>query len=994
MATIERPNGCRLQAPKAAQANSRAAKDQAPSKASLSPKQDHWPGTKLTAGQHPPMPGTLPTYRGARFFKCDLQMHTPMDRRNWRGDQLGAHDDEALTAAAEQYVDRCYEAGLEVVALTDHNFASEHFIPYLREAAKRRVLNGADELVILPGFEILANVGRGCHVIALFDTDADLDLVKSVMVQCGIGHPPFRNGIPVRSERNLAELLTIVQGRTDAGATGLIICPHSVSEAGIFDTDRIAEWLQQAEYTNPDLLCLEVPKPVDQMSEGWQKLLGNGPDCLPDWRRTRPIATIMSSDAKALTEAQNPDNYVGRRHTWIKMSEPSIEALRQAFLDPGSRVRLQERNPDDEYQHPRILGMSVAGAGFLEDQTIAFSPNLNTIIGGRGTGKSTLVEYARIGLGQEESVQGDDPRENLAKIKRTIASSTRLQFELEKEAQRWTVEKQGREDPRLSSHETEVSLPTFFPVRVFSQREIYAIAESTQARRRLIEDVNATALKDFARKEEDRAQSIREVNEQVALLLGLQRRQTELRTEIENLDLKIQRLEERSEDLAGGRAVITEHAVLSGVEGELQELPADVRTAIKELAERFTLPPTPENTPNQSLLEDLARDAQELVGDLGAAIEEAVKRFVERVSELLEKPELVQLARRLQEHQDRLASIRDDLVAAGVNPDSYYEYQNQRTELTREYEDLQGRIGVLTRLKQVRDGAEDGDARTFNALHEIWRDASSVREQCADHLMREVPRTESGEPFVRVAVEPYGDRNAFLERLRDYLKDRRRISEDDWDDFMSAVFDKAQEQGVPPPDKLVEWHATLRAGNQPTSSPWAPTDRQASVVLDCFSESDLAEIRLFRVPDMVRVTLFRQDGTEVGELEEGSLSVGQRCTAVLALLLAGEDTPVVIDQPEEDLDNQFIYEELVPLLRKMKEQRQIIVVSHNANVPVNGDAELIAALEVEAGRGNQRTRNGQLAVGALDQLAVRVAVEEIMEGSEEAFRKRREKYGF
>jgi hypothetical protein len=112
------------------------------------------------------------------------------------------------------------------------------------------------------------------------------------------------------------------------------------------------------------------------------------------------------------------------------------------------------------------------------------------------------------------------------------------------------------------------------------------------------------------------------------------------------------------------------------------------------------------------------------------------------------------------------------------------------------------------------------------------------------------------------------------------------------------------------------------------------------------------------------------------------------------MLLARDDVPVIIDQPEEDLDNEFIYRELVPLIRRVKEQRQIVFVSHNANIPVNADAELIASLEVRDGRGVQKTLKDELAVGGLDRSAVRNAVEEIMEGSEEAFRKRYEKYGF
>ena len=95
-----------------------------------------------------------------------------------------------------------------------------------------------------------------------------------------------------------------------------------------------------------------------------------------------------------------------------------------------------------------------------------------------------------------------------------------------------------------------------------------------------------------------------------------------------------------------------------------------------------------------------------------------------------------------------------------------------------------------------------------------------------------------------------------------------------------------------------------------------------------------------------------------------------------------------IDQPEDELDSEFLYKELVPMLRAAKRQRQLIIVTHNANIPVNADAELVYALKAEGGRGTC------LSQGGLDRPDVARAVLNIMEGSEEAFRRRQEKYHF
>ncbi len=109
---------------------------------------------------------------------------------------------------------------------------------------------------------------------------------------------------------------------------------------------------------------------------------------------------------------------------------------------------------------------------------------------------------------------------------------------------------------------------------------------------------------------------------------------------------------------------------------------------------------------------------------------------------------------------------------------------------------------------------------------------------------------------------------------------------------------------------------------------------------------------------------------------------------MLNLLLARGDGPIVIDQPEGELDSSFIYKNLVDDFRKVKSRRQLIVATHNANLPVNGDAELVLALKGEAGRGRIQVQGG------LDRKEVVEAVLDIMEGSEQAFRRRSEKYHF
>jgi hypothetical protein len=125
-----------------------------------------------------------------------------------------------------------------------------------------------------------------------------------------------------------------------------------------------------------------------------------------------------------------------------------------------------------------------------------------------------------------------------------------------------------------------------------------------------------------------------------------------------------------------------------------------------------------------------------------------------------------------------------------------------------------------------------------------------------------------------------------------------------------------------------------------------------------------------------------------------ALSTGQKATAVLLLLLLESEAPLIVDQPEDDLDNRFITEGVVPIMRQEKRRRQFLFTTHNANIPVLGDAELILGL-VAQGEGKEgHAKIAPEHMGSIDSRPVRELVEEILEGGKDAFEMRRSKYGF
>jgi predicted ATPase len=167
---------------------------------------------------------------------------------------------------------------------------------------------------------------------------------------------------------------------------------------------------------------------------------------------------------------------------------------------------------------------------------------------------------------------------------------------------------------------------------------------------------------------------------------------------------------------------------------------------------------------------------------------------------------------------------------------------------------------------------------------------------------------------------------------------------------------------------------------------------QSSALADRISVADKFRLQELVVPDKVTMELnLAEPGETPNYRSIDRLSIGQKATTILLILLTEETKPLVIDQPESDLDNRFIVKDVVDRIRTVKDSRQLIVATHNANIPVLGDAESIVVLDAEESGGRAV---GQIVdQGSIDSKPIKDAVNLILEGGSDAFRLRQEKYG-
>lgn len=938
-------------------------------------------------------------YKGMRWLKCDLQMQTPADVRHWTGNRLVVGQE---ADAAKAFAEACYCSGLDVVGITDHNFLSKDFIPHLQSAFDEIEREFSHKITLFPGFEFeAAGVGRGVHVLCLFEPNSDLARIDSILTECGIAYPRVNGASQLeKSDKNLKEILRIVQ----TTHRGIVIMPHAMSNDGIFDNNSISEWLQQDQFTNRDLLAVEIPRPILQMRENWQKLFRSGDDCQPGWKRIRPIATLMSSDNKKLIEVdgnQKPTpNSIGYRYSWIKMSEPSIESLRQAFLDHESRIILPndvsaDTHPAERVRHPKIRSISIKNVAFLADQKVHFAPNMNCVIGGRGSGKSTLLEYLRIILSKDNTKDLDDGTTDRIKRVRDTLNATGAELEV-----CW-ASADGVEDRIVWKngspivHNRELSDPeTFFnslPIRFYSQQQLNRLTESkadegsvrqAQQLLELVDGFTKSELDELADQERKLKLQIQDSFANLRKARTMDKEYKRLLQEREELDRQWKARSEIQEDARRHQQLKSEARYLDGLLGAPGKQFSDV-AALAETIAAAHVPFQVEDSPHADWFQRFDEKIKNAKDTLAKTIRDAVEQFGTAIGALKTDDPVWSAIREELNQAD--AKFSEACAAKGLTPDDVGHLQviNQsRAKKQREIDE------TGEESQKLKNAAGDPEA-LMQQLHQVWRDQFQKRIEAAQRANEQAVLREGRHRFIEVSAKYQQDHKNFRELWQGFAPpDGRTRLGKSWESYGQKLYDifVVQRDAESPWQVLQNGLRRLISEKPETSEIGAPTQD----LLQHLSENieGWQKLRCSRVQDTVDMKLFRADGSTAGSIAEGSLSDGQRNTAALALLLAQEGGPLIIDQPEDELDSNFVFKELIPMLRNVKSKRQLIMATHNANLPVNGDAELVYAFEARDGKGEV------LANGGLDQASVTKAVLDIMEGTEEAFRRRREKYHF
>jgi len=330
----------------------------------------------------------------ARFIHTNLHIHTPATPWDW--DKFPNQTKRASSLTPQDYFDALSRTSLELAAVTDHNCIK--WCKPLIELAQAGRRNGTCRLHILPGVELTTY--EGPHVVALFDEDKDLNEIQNMLIRLGMSGEGDQNDLIACMMPE--PTITIAQAFSEIDSLGgVVVAPHVHNKDGLWGPK---DFRGRTDILNdPRLRILAAPSGhIKRVKEqGRVRLLYKNMDTTII---TNSFAFINISDCHRLDDFE-------LNTTWLKMSEPSLDGVKQVIYEPELRVshELQEldmpvENPTAflfcqpvEATHPYLIGVAVTG-GMLDGQKIGFSPHQNSLIGKNYAGKSAVIDCLRFAL--------------------------------------------------------------------------------------------------------------------------------------------------------------------------------------------------------------------------------------------------------------------------------------------------------------------------------------------------------------------------------------------------------------------------------------------------------------------------------------------------------------------------------------------------------------------------------------------------------------------
>ena len=875
-------------------------------------------------------------FPGARWWKFDFHAHTPASEDF----MLGCNSQTKDKVTPEYWLRQFMEKGIDCVAITDHN--SGGWIDTLEQALQTLKQEQPDwyrPLYLFPGVEISAQ--DGVHILAIFGHNKNKSDIDQLLG--AVGYHGTRGRSDAVTTKSITEVVDAITKRD-----GIAIPAHVDKKNGLLFQLRgptRGPTLKQV-LDNKNIYAMEI--------------------CDSNYSKPQ-----LYSDKKVQwTEVRGSDTHNFRddtfgTFTWIKMDEPSIEGLKLSLIDGSASVNPAMSDNPNRHAEFLIEELHIQDAKYIgrsKPLKCRFSPFLNTIIGGRGSGKSTLLEFMRFVLRRDEEIpqalQQESRKYFQVGDEDLLTKNSQISLLYRKGDVRYRLNWADKTDKPSLEEEKDgdwKSIPgeikSLFPARIYSQKQIFELTKNPRALLNIIDEAPAVDYmtidkkqKEFINRYKQTEQKLRELNEKIAqenrlsgefndlarqidqiersghkkILQNYRKRQQQL-NEIEHLENRWQKMGRR---LAEMRADI---APARFQEQHFTEHP-DMLSALKQTNEKW------QEINNK--LNALAQEAQEIIDTWKAAKDTAA------------------WMQRLKEDWERYKQLHTQLAQQGIDPTQYPFLLQQQKSLQRELQ----QIGEYqARQKELEAEKQD----VFERIEENRKALSENRQKFLSYILQD-------NPSVKIEVKFFGqDWDGIEKEIRRILQCGSIFIRDI--DHLKEVYHSSGDQEI---EQLKETIAKIRSDDERAK------DARFARHLQSLPQESMSNLMLWFPGDDLKITF----GPKNQPIEQGS--PGQKTAALLAFILSYGSEPLLLDQPEDDLDNELIYELIVQQLRETKSKRQVIVVTHNANIVVNGDAEMVLSLKVAGGETHVQP------AASIQKEQIRQSICDILEGGQQAFEQR------
>jgi energy-coupling factor transporter ATP-binding protein EcfA2 len=916
-------------------------------------------------------------YIGLKWFKCDFHLHTTSSE---------CFEEKMVTA--KDWVEEAIKKDLDCIAITDHN--SGVSIDEIKKEAEDK------SLVIFPAVEITCDTSK-IHLLILFDVDKSSEDVNDFLIKCDIDRSKFGKQDAYTS-KSVLEVAKI------ADLNGCLIIPAHIDEfngLGTLSSDILKEFLNLP-YINAVQFVHEkflesnlVIQENEELKEYFDKYYNSDIDYTKIKEWYKPINKAKELKKALLTFSDNPHSDksshhglwgIGNMYSWIKMEQkPSLESLRQSFLLPELRVRHCYHNENIPYTLPSlwIKSIIINETEITQKGTpleLSFSPQLTTIIGGRGSGKSSILRFLRGALLKTidstlESIK-DDQDDFYKKKDRNgngvLTSDTTLEIhfirneiEYKIKASNTTVN-QKVEIFKLNNDDSweiieDDGFIEFFEFEHYSQKQIYEIAKKPNSLRERID--NAIDEIDSLKKERDTLKN--EYKTQSSYIRTIQGEilgKGKLETEVKDILVQIEIYNKSNiSDLIKKRSKFIENKKL------IVEFEKDLETkenSIKEFIDSLNIP----ILDIDSFEEEYHISFSEYYSSISDKYDEVKNKYLAIVDDL--KNSKIQFMKKVKDSEwnkefainnKEFEEEKEKLKELGLSDLDNFE------RLIQSKEEKENKLGLMIKK-------EESLREEISKKEEIHKKYISKLEQITD-LRKYFVSTILKDEKVKIIINDFRNKEDFENTLRKII-DRDTGFYEDIDNLKNQCFNGIVKNKMENFRNLILKIREKEEGLNVTG--------HFKNLINGLTDADIDELMLFMPEDEIEV---KYKPTPTGGFKSlSTASAGQKTTAILTFILSYGNTPIILDQPEDDLDNRLVYDLIVHKLKQAKENRQIIIVTHNANIPVNGDSEYIISMDSES------RFLKVLNVGSVDKSEIKKEICDVMEGSEMAFNMRSKRY--